>query len=119
MNIQDRIRVFIGPVKEVHGTYTELEDGGIYISLEQMAALRSTALPRCSALMKSTVETVGAAALSKASVSKASEQLEGLWTKHFGKYDWLGLGLVSKELNEFVFAFGLMWGAYLARSEKR
>ena len=37
--IKESVRRFLGPVKKVHSAFTELEDGGIYFSPEQIEML--------------------------------------------------------------------------------
>ena len=37
--IKENVRRFLGPVKKVHSAFTELEDGGIYFSAEQVDIL--------------------------------------------------------------------------------
>jgi GTP cyclohydrolase I len=39
MQVQERVRKFIGPVKHVYSALTELEDGSLYISAEQLETM--------------------------------------------------------------------------------
>jgi len=118
MMTDEKLRKFLGPVQRIGSYHSELTDGGIYTSAEQLAQLTADATKYSVNLANSTIKTIGRADLSVISLDIATRQSDELWRKLEGQ-DTLLLGMCSARTTEFFFACGLMWGAHLARTEKR
>jgi hypothetical protein len=110
---------FLGPVRKIDKCYTELEDGGLYISPEQLNALNSLAIQYSGSLATSTAKSMAATRFSHATIVEATAQMERTWQDTFASKDAFALGLASYRLAEFAYTLGLVWGAHYARKEKK
>ena len=116
MMMDEKIRKFLGPVQRIGYYSSELSDGGIYTSAEQLTQLTADATKHTLNLANSTIKAIGQTSLSVASLDIATRQSEMLW-RPMEKRDTLLLGMCAPCTAEFFFACGLMWGAHLARTE--
>jgi len=117
--ISQSLQAFLGPVRSTDKFVTRLEDGGLYISPEQLANIEKEGLDDRCLLSICARNSLRDTNLSDDAVLEGRAQFSRLWSRSFAAWPATKLGQSAYHLMEFAFSFGLMWGAYLARREKR
>jgi hypothetical protein len=113
MVTQNKLKNFLGPVKQVHDLYTELEDGGIYISPEQLAAMNRHLDISANGSKFSADGVVQYLELKPETVTQFTAELYGAWAAHFRLCVPMFMGCKLYNMVRWVFWLGVMCGASL------
>ena len=117
--ISQSVKQFLGPVIETTPYFTKLENGGVYISPEQLANAERDGADDRRVLAQCIKNIVNELGLTASSLENANFHMRQVWNARLAGWGGERHARCAAALVEFAFVYGLSWGAYLARREKK